>query len=132
MLLVSIFAFNAYMNDKSIPQPTAVVTYPAIVGQVIAHQRSARGIKQGDLATALGLSQSAYSRLESGDSVLNLSQLNHIAARLVLSPARILELADQYQMRLLQQGVNVVPGKQDHSAAIAIGLGLLAALFISS
>ena len=120
------------MIVKSSPPPTPVVTYPALVGQVVAHQRSARGIKQGELATALGLSQSAYSRLESGDSVLNLSQLNSIAQRLGVPPARILDLADQYQMRLHQQGVEVVPGKQDHSAAIAIGLGLLAALFISS
>lgn len=120
------------MNLKSSAQPIPVVTYPALVGQVIAHRRGAKGLNQGALAAALGLSQSAYSRLESGASVLNLSQLRVVAEQLGLSPAEILKSADQYALRLHQQGVQIVPGKQDPTAAIVIGLGLLAALFMSS
>jgi len=89
------------------------------------------GIKQGDLAVALGLSQSAYSRLESGDSVLNLSQLRNVTAQLGLQPALVLKWADQYEAQLRQQGVEIVSEKQDNSAAIVIGLGLLAALLMS-
>jgi hypothetical protein len=89
-----ISALNAYMNMKSTVQPIPVVTYPALVGQVIAHRRGAE--------------------------------------QLGLSPAEILKSADQYALRLHQQGVQIVPGKQDPTAAIVIGLGLLAALFMSS
>lgn len=118
------------MKAKSSPPPKPIVTYPALVGKILAQQREARGIKQGDLATALGLSQSAYSRLESGDSVLNLSQLRNVAARLGLQPTLILKWADQYEAQLRQQGVEIVSEKQDNSAAIVIGLGLLAALLM--
>lgn len=120
------------MKAKSSIPPKPVVTYPALVGKTLAQQREARGIKQGDLAIALGMSQSAYSRLESGESVLNLSQLRNVAAQLGLQPAYVLKLADQYEGQLRQQGVDVLSEKQDNSAAIAIGLGLLAALLMSS
>lgn len=90
-----------------------------------------KDIKQGDLAKALGLSQSAYSRLESGDSVLNLSQLRNVAKWLGKQPSEVLQMADQYEAQLRLQGVDVISEKQNDTAAIAIGLGLLAALFLS-
>ena len=120
------------MRTKSSPPPKPIVTYPALVGRILAQQREARGIKQGALATALGMSQSAYSRLESGDSVLNLSQLRGVAAQLGLQPAQVLKWADQYEAQLRQQGVDVISEKQDNSAAIAVGLGLLAALLMGA
>lgn len=120
------------MHKKSSPQPQPVVTYPALVGKILAQQREKRGIKQGDLATALGLSQSAYSRLEAGESVLNLSQLRNVCAQLKLQPAQILSWADQYEVQLRQQNVDVIAEKPNNPAAIAIGLGLLAALLLGS
>ncbi len=120
------------MKAKSSPPPKPVVTYPTLVGRILAQQREGRDIKQGDLAERLGLSQSAYSRLESGESVMNLSQLRNVGALLGLQPAQILKWADQYEALLRQQGVDVVSEKQDNSAAIAIGLGLLAALLMGS
>ncbi|WP_291084526.1 helix-turn-helix transcriptional regulator [Hydrogenophaga sp.] len=129
---MNIFALNAYMQEKSIPPQKPLVTYPALVGKILAQQREARGIKQGDLAATLGLSQSAYSRLESGDSVLNLSQLRNAATQLGLQPGQVLQWADQYEARLRQQGVDVISEKPDNPAAIAIGLGLLAALLMSA
>lgn len=120
------------MQAKSTPPPKPLVTYPALVGKILAQQREAHGIKQGDLAATLGLSQSAYSRLESGDSVLNLSQLRNAATQLGLQPAQVLQWADEYEARLRQQGVDVISEKPDNPAAIAIGLGLLAALLMSA
>lgn len=120
------------MQAKSTPPLKPLVTYPALVGKILAQQREARGIKQGDLSATLGLSQSAYSRLESGDSVLNLSQLRNVAMKLGLQPAQVLQWADQYAAQLRQQGVDVISEKPDNPAAIAIGLGLLAALLMSA
>lgn len=120
------------MQANSNPLQKPLVTYPALVGKILAQQREARSIKQGDLAATLGLSQSAYSRLESGDSVLNLSQLRNAARELGLQPGLVLQRADQYEARLQQQGVDVISEKPDNPAAIAIGLGLLAALLMSA
>lgn len=117
---------------KSSPAPQPIVTYPALLGRILLQQRELRGIKQGEFAASLGLSQSAYSRLESGDSVLNLSHLRSAALQLQMQPSQILRLADQYEAQLKMQGVQIVSEKQDQSAALAIGLGLLAALFLSS
>jgi transcriptional regulator with XRE-family HTH domain len=84
------------------------------------------------MATALGLSQSAFSRLESGDSVLNLSQLRNSAAHLGMRPAELLTLADHYEAQLRQQGVKVISEKVDQSAAVVLGLGLLGALLLTA
>jgi transcriptional regulator with XRE-family HTH domain len=84
------------------------------------------------MASAIGLSQSAFSRLEAGESVLNLSQLRNVAAHLKMRPAELLKLADRYEELLRQQGVDVISEKQDESAAIVLGLGLLGALLLAA
>lgn len=72
------------------------------------------------------------SRLESGESVLNLSQLRNVCAHLDVSPAQVLHQAEEYEKLLRSQSVNVISEKSINPAAIAIGLGLLAALLLSS
>jgi len=52
--------------------------------------------------------------------------------QLGLQPAQVLQWADQYAAQLRQQGVDVISEKPDNPAAIAIGLGLLAALLMSA
>lgn len=118
------------MHKKSSATPQPIVTYPALVGKLLAQRRDQIGLKQGELAEALGLSQSAYSRLESGESVLNLTQLRNVCTHLGITPAQVLQAADQYEALLRRQGVEVVAEKPTNAAAIAIGLGLLAALFL--
>lgn len=120
------------MQPKSSIPPQGVVTYPTLVGKVLAQRRQSLGIKQSDLAAALMMSQSAYSRLESGDSVVNLAQLHVIAPQLGMSPSEVLNSADRYATRLRQQGVDVVSEKPGNPAAVAIGLGLLVALLLAS
>lgn len=131
-LALNIFALNAYMQTASTPPPQPVVAYPALVGRLLVQRREQLGLKQGALAEAIGLSQSAYSRLESGDSVLNLSQLRNVCSHLGLSPAQLLHAADRYEAQLRRQGVDVVAEKPSNPAAVAIGLGLLAAMFLGA
>ena len=120
------------MHSKSIPQTTPIVVYSALVGKILTQQRERQSIKQGELAAVLGLSQSAYSRLESGDSVLNVSQLRNACGHLKIMPSFVLDLADQYEAQLRRQGVDIILEKPTNPAAIAIGLGLLAALLIGA
>jgi transcriptional regulator with XRE-family HTH domain len=114
----------------SIPESPAIVAYPVLVGQVIAHLREQRGIKQGDAASAIGLSQSAYSRLENGESVFSLSQLRTVAQFLGMQPSELLFTADSYEHMLRAHGATVVSEKKDYSAAVALGLGILAAALL--
>ncbi len=120
------------MHSKSTPPTAPLVTYAAVVGKVLSRSREERGLKQNEFAAALGLSQSAYSRLEAGESILNLSQLRNAAMNLGMAPFELLHMADEYERQLRQQGVNVVSEKPDNPAAVAIGLGLLAALLLSA
>lgn len=120
------------MQKKSTPLLQPVVTYPALVGKLLVQRREQIGLKQGQVAAALGISQSAYSRLESGESVLNLSQLRNVCAQLRTSPAQVMQDAEEYERLLRSQGANVIAEKPIDPAAIAIGLGLLAALLLSS
>ncbi|WP_081073477.1 helix-turn-helix domain-containing protein [Burkholderia stagnalis] len=119
------------MQKKSTPTPIPVVSYSALVGKLLVQRREQIGLKQGELAAALGLSQSAYSRLESGESVLNISQLRRVCGLLHTTSAEVLQEADAYEARLISEGVEVITEKPLNPAAIAIGLGLLAALLLS-
>lgn len=108
-----------------------VVPYSACVGQVLQQGRAQRGLNQEALAAALGISQSAYSRLESGDTLLSLFHLRIIARVLGTSGADILQAADNLAAYLQQHGVQVTDDRKDNSAAVLIGLGLLAAAVVA-
>ena len=110
------------------PVVTPALTYASVVGQVVERLRKQRRITQGDLAEALGITQSAYSRLEQGYSALNVIQLGQVAAQLGTTTPEILEEADQMAKRLRQAGVEVTADKIP-AAAIVIGLAVLAAIF---
>lgn len=120
------------MQRMSSPGQAPTVAYSALVGRLLSQRREQIGMKQGELAAAMGLSQSAYSRWESGESVLNLAQLRGVCERLGVKPAQVLQRADWYETQLGRQGVRVLAEKPTDPVSIAIGLGLLAAVFLTS
>lgn len=130
-VVLCIYAFNTKMSKNSVDRPKGALAYPAVVGQVLASMREQRREKQGDIAARVGLSQSAYSRLEKGDSVMNLAQLHKVCAELGELPSAVLQRADNIEKQLKAQGVQVLSEKPDNAAAALVGLGLLAALLLS-
>lgn len=116
---------------KSATVAKPVMYYSVLVGRILQLHRERAGLKQGDLAAALNVTQSAYSRLESGDSVLNTVQLRQAADRLGIQLPSFMRTVDQYEQQLRDQNVQILFEKKDNSAAVAIGLGLLAALILS-
>lgn len=116
------------MNNKSIAFEKPVVTYATLVGKVLQQFRKEKAIEQITVANDLGISQSAYSRLESGNSTLTVAQLRTAAASVGVQAHEILEQADQKGRALIEQGVTVVSEKPDNAAAAIIGLGILLAL----
>ena len=92
------------MNAHATP-PQPAIPYTALVGQVLLGHRGRKSLHQNVLAAALGVSQSAYSRIEQGDTTISISQLRVIARRLGIAPGDLLREADGLAERL--QGVEV-------------------------
>jgi transcriptional regulator with XRE-family HTH domain len=84
------------------------------------------------MAQALGISQSAYSRLEQGQSAMSVTQLRAIADKLGTTPDFLLHHATDYANRLRAQGVTVTDEKAGTTAGVLIALGILAALFAAA
>lgn len=112
-------------------------SYPAVVGGVLVKLRNQQGVRQGDLAQAVGVTQATWSRIENGSSALTIEQMGLAAARLGMLPGQVLELADQAVGQLQQRGVQVEPTRSaaniDSGTALigAAALGaLIAAVFL--
>lgn len=118
------------MNENAIATKP-VIHYSALVGRILQLHRDRASLKQGDLAAALEITQSAYSRLESGDSIVNAVQLRQATERMGVSLPAFMQVVEQYECRLRAQNVRILFAKKDNSAAVAIGLGLLAALALA-
>jgi transcriptional regulator with XRE-family HTH domain len=99
---------------------------------VVQNQRKFLNLQQGDIAQQLGLSQSAYSRIESGDTAVSVTQLRQIAALIGTNAQRVLDQADMIALQLHSQGVPISHEKKDNSGAILIGLGILAAALVAA
>ncbi len=105
--------------------------YATLVGKVIEERRLAVQLTQADIAAALEVGQSAYSRLEAGQAAMTLPQLRKIAQLLGEEPHSILFKADTLAHQVQGHGVKVLADKADtqsDKAALLIGLGLLVAL----
>lgn len=107
----------------------AATTYPAIVGRILEHQRSIMGMSQKAVADGMQLSQGAWSRVESGSSVISLDQLHKAAVLLETTPASLLALADSAEKQLKSQGIELVtPRSTTTGSAVMTGAALGALL----
>lgn len=71
--------------------PNTVLTYGQIVGAVLRSERTRRGLTQQACAHAIDLKQGSYSRLERGEVVLSVGQLQRLG-ELVGAPASLMLL----------------------------------------
>lgn len=116
------------MSPVSTPADLAPeMPYSALLGQVVKAERIRRCIDQGAMAASLGISQSAYSRLESGDTTMNVWQLRSCARVLRLSVVKLMHSVERYETQLAAQGIEIVAEKRTNPAAALIGLAILAA-----
>ena len=97
-----------------------LTTYPALVGSVMRHMRKARNISQRDAAQYLGVKQPAYSRLESGGTVLSVTQLSRICEFFKITPSEFLEKVEFVKSSLIEKGVRV-----EHGQSYDIGKALI-------
>lgn len=96
----------------SIPNETQVTTYPALVGNVLGRLRKIRNLDQGKFAEQLGLSQSAWSRIERGVAVINVEQLTNAATMLDVTAGEVLTETDAAKREFEAGGGRVVPKRE--------------------
>ncbi len=73
--------------------------YGALVGRVLARRRRAAGLSQGDVGRVLGTSQSAWSKVERGASVVNAAQLYRVCRLLRVRVGVVIAEADELLRR---------------------------------
>lgn len=100
-------------------------SYPAVVGGILVKLRTQQGVRQGELAQAVGVTQATWSRIENGSSALTIEQVGLAAAKLGMLPCQVLELADKAVKQLQQHGVRVEPTRS--AATIDSGTALIGA-----
>ena len=87
----------------------AETSYPAIVGKLLENLRKDQNLRQQELAGLLGLTQSAWSRIERGQTGLSMDLLVRVCDVLGTSPHLLLGDADKARAGLLAQGIKVHP-----------------------
>lgn len=85
----------------------AATTYSAVVGQIVMKLREAKGLRQVDLAAALGVHQGTWSKVERGACGFTLEQLGVVARFLGTKPGALLQEADDSVDMLERDGVKV-------------------------
>jgi transcriptional regulator with XRE-family HTH domain len=103
------------MHQKPL-KPAA--TYAEILGRIIVHFRKERGVRQEELAQAIGVSQSAWSRIETGASPLTVTYLARVASVLRLESSDILQAAERVHKQLTVQGVQVQLNDDQHDKGL--------------
>ncbi len=108
-------------------------TYPAIVGKVLTDLRSQHDMQQKDMASAVGITQATWSRIESGQTSVTLEHLRSAAQTLGMQPSQLLAIADQSEVEAQFRGVSVVETKtvpQPHPG-LAILAGAALGIFVT-
>lgn len=112
-----------------------LTSYSAIVGQVLFNLRQERDIKQGDMASAVNIGQSTWSRIEKGEVALSIDQLARAADYLGCLPSDVLRWADQAAEQIKQKEKVEVSNdrpvdikEKSNAGALLLGAGALAAL----
>lgn len=107
-------------------------TYQTIVGEVIVLRRKDLGLNQADLAERIGMSQSAWSRVEKGLSNLTVEQLTKVASVLRVAPNQIISEADQAKLALESDGIQVAGTKSDATGWLLLGAAAVALVIMAS
>lgn len=88
---------------KAYPPLVASLSYSTIVGRVIRMRRELAGISLQKMSSELGFkSSSGWSRTETGDTELTVVTLRKAARVLGVSPASLLQAADELAEELLR------------------------------
>jgi transcriptional regulator with XRE-family HTH domain len=104
-------------------------SYSQLVGQVIRGRRELAGISIARMAESASLSSpSGWSRVETGDTTMNLAQLRKAALALNVEPWTIIQQTDLLARQLAQNGVVIRDEKPKTARNVLLGGAALLAL----
>ena len=109
-------------------------TYRAVLGKVLELQRKSLQWNQEEVAKRLGTSQSAWSRVETGQSNLSVEELAVVAHVLETSSEAVLRDVQRSVEHLQKRGVMVLIGQpkaEDNTGAALLGAAALGALLVA-
>lgn len=107
---------------------TRITHADMVLGQLIVFKRKQLGLEQGELAAKMGVSRAALSRLERGESSLNLSILQLLARGLETKMSKLIAELERAMADLDAQGVDIVDKKETEKKNMALALVGAAAL----
>lgn len=107
-----------------------VTTSGAVLGAVLVKLRTAKGMKQADLAAAIGLAASTWSRIEKGESGLSIDQLRLVSKALGVKPGLILEMVEASEEEVEKHGVRVDQETSMATISAAVATGAVAGTVI--
>lgn len=108
----------------------AVADSAAVLGKVLAEIRKAKNMNQKDVADAVGIGVSTWSKIENGESSISVEQLRAAATCLGTTPSKVLALMEDATEKLPEKGIMVTSGAA--IAGVAAGVGLAAGTGITS
>lgn len=97
----------------------AVTTSGAVLGAILVKLRTEKGMKQSDLAAAVGIGASTWSRIEKGESGLSIEQLRVAAKALSVTPGRIFEMLGAAEDEVANHGVRIETANWSSKAALS-------------
>jgi transcriptional regulator with XRE-family HTH domain len=120
-----IYAYYTYYCKSLIMQHERLepaTTYPAVVGGVLTQIRNQKSLRQEDLARAVGVTQTTWSRIETGQSNITVEHLRLAAGRLESEPNQILYYADKAVTELRTRGAKVMGVHDDGNLKTAVAI----------
>lgn len=102
------------LSDMRQTSPAVGTTYQSVLGAVINSVRSdaEKRIKQADIAKAVGVTVSTWSRIERGESPLTLEQLLSVALFLNFPLSKLFQKIEEQIDELEKQGIQVAVSKK--------------------
>lgn len=82
---------------------------------LLREHRLSLGLPQSYIAARLGITSSAYNKIENGESRIDLSRVFEIAAAFQMQPHAIIDQAEKISLLLSARGWDVMPIASDES-----------------
>lgn len=111
--------------------PLLAVSFPAVVGAILLAKRKEIGLSQAEMAEAVGLNVSTWSRVENGDSAMTIEQLAFAAVALNVRPSSILEATEIKLEELDAKGIATGVSRSDLGEIASMGAIPLAGVALS-
>lgn len=85
----------------------AVTSYNIIVGRILEQRRKEKNLEQSDVASHLDISQSAWSRIERGQTTISVEHLTEVCGLFGIEPHEVLRDADKAKKGLMSKGIQI-------------------------